>query len=45
MSPLLYNALLGMKFKIVSGYPGSNEVTLAIERGDDARLTQPEAAE
>ncbi len=34
ISPLLYNALLGMKFKIVSGYPGSNEAILAMERGE-----------
>ncbi len=34
VSPLLYNALLGMKFKIVSGYPGSNEAILAMERGE-----------
>jgi tripartite-type tricarboxylate transporter receptor subunit TctC len=34
VSPTLYKALLGMKFKIVSGYPGSNEVILAMERGE-----------
>ena len=34
VSPLLYNALLGMKFKIVAGYPGSNEIVLAMERGE-----------
>ena len=34
ISPLLYKNLLGMKFKIVSGYPGSNEVVLAMERGE-----------
>ena len=33
-SPLLYNALLGTRFKIVTGYPGSNEVLLAMERGE-----------
>src|SRR6185436_18427969 len=26
--------LLGTKFKIVSGYPGGNEITLALERGE-----------
>lgn len=34
ISPLLYKNLLGMKFRIVSGYPGSNEVILAMERGE-----------
>ncbi len=33
-SPLLYKNLLGMKFKIVSGYPGSSEAILAMERGE-----------
>jgi tripartite-type tricarboxylate transporter receptor subunit TctC len=28
------NGLLGTKFKIVSGYPGGNEVNLAMERGE-----------
>jgi tripartite-type tricarboxylate transporter receptor subunit TctC len=28
------NALLGTKFKIVTGYPGGNEVNLAMERGE-----------
>jgi tripartite-type tricarboxylate transporter receptor subunit TctC len=28
------NALLGTKVRIVSGYPGSNEINLAIERGE-----------
>jgi len=36
ISPVLYNALLGMKFKIVAGYPGSNEAILAMERGEVA---------
>lgn len=26
--------LLGMKFRIISGYPGSNEATLALEQGE-----------
>lgn len=34
ISPLLYKNLLGMKFKIVSGYPGSSEAILAMERGE-----------
>jgi tripartite-type tricarboxylate transporter receptor subunit TctC len=32
--PKLLNELLGTKFKIVSGYPGGNEITLALERGE-----------
>ena len=32
--PRAFNELLGTKFKIVSGYPGGNEITLAIERGE-----------
>ena len=28
------NALLGTKFKVVTGYPGGNEVNLAMERGE-----------
>ena len=32
--PLLINAQLGAKFKIVKGYPGSDEIALAIERGE-----------
>jgi hypothetical protein len=28
------NALLGTKFKIVLGYPGGNDVNLALERGE-----------
>jgi tripartite-type tricarboxylate transporter receptor subunit TctC len=30
----LMNKLLGTKFKIVTGYPGGNEVNLAMERGE-----------
>ena len=30
----LMNALIGTKFKIVSGYPGTNEILLAMERGE-----------
>ena len=32
--PKLANELLGTKFKIVMGYPGGNEITLALERGE-----------
>ncbi len=32
--PQMMNAVLGTKFKIVLGYPGINEVSLAIERGE-----------
>src|SRR5262245_22796119 len=32
--PKVFNGVLGTKFKIVSGYPGSNEMTLSIERGE-----------
>lgn len=32
--PKALNELIGTKFKIVSGYPGGNEITLALERGE-----------
>ena len=32
--PRVLNGVLGTKFKIVSGYPGGNDVTLAMERGE-----------
>jgi tripartite-type tricarboxylate transporter receptor subunit TctC len=32
--PRLLNDLLGTKFKVVTGYPGSRELDLAIERGE-----------
>jgi hypothetical protein len=32
--PLLLNNILGAKFKIVTGYPGSREITIALERGE-----------
>jgi tripartite-type tricarboxylate transporter receptor subunit TctC len=32
--PKALNELLGTKFKIVSGYPGGNEITLALQRGE-----------
>jgi len=33
-TPRLLNALIGTKFKIISGYSGTTEVTLAMERGE-----------
>jgi tripartite-type tricarboxylate transporter receptor subunit TctC len=32
--PALMNAVVGTKFKIVTGYPGGNDITLALERGE-----------
>src|SRR5579871_317780 len=32
--PTFLKNLLGMKFKIISGYPGSRDINLAIERGE-----------
>ncbi len=32
--PAAMNALLGTKFKIVGGYPGGNEINLAMEKGE-----------
>lgn len=32
--PMLTNAVLGTKFKLVTGYPGTREVNLAMERGE-----------
>ena len=32
--PKAMNALLGTKFKLVMGYPGGNDITLALERGE-----------
>jgi tripartite-type tricarboxylate transporter receptor subunit TctC len=33
-TPRLFNALLGTRFKIVNGYPGTTEIILAMERGE-----------
>ena len=33
-TPRLLNALIGTKFKVVTGYPGVTEVILAMERGE-----------
>lgn len=32
--PLMLNNMLGTKIKIISGYPGGNDVNLAVERGE-----------
>jgi tripartite-type tricarboxylate transporter receptor subunit TctC len=32
--PALLNSAVGTKFRIVSGYPGTREITLAIEKGE-----------
>ena len=34
--PKAMNALLGTKFKIITGYPGGNDVSLALEKGEVA---------
>jgi tripartite-type tricarboxylate transporter receptor subunit TctC len=34
VTPRLYNALLGTKFKIITGYSGTTEIGLAMERGE-----------
>jgi tripartite-type tricarboxylate transporter receptor subunit TctC len=34
LTPRLYNAVLGTKFKIVTGYSGTADIGLAIERGE-----------
>jgi tripartite-type tricarboxylate transporter receptor subunit TctC len=32
--PILYNAILGTKFKVIPGYPGTPERVVAMERGE-----------
>ena len=32
--PQIMRNILGMKFKVIAGYPGSNELNLALERGE-----------
>jgi tripartite-type tricarboxylate transporter receptor subunit TctC len=32
--PKVLNGVLGTRFKLVSGYPGGNDITLAMERGE-----------
>jgi tripartite-type tricarboxylate transporter receptor subunit TctC len=36
--PRILNGVLGTKFKMVSGYPGTNDIVLAMERGEVAGL-------
>jgi tripartite-type tricarboxylate transporter receptor subunit TctC len=33
-TPRLFNALLGTRFRIINGYPGTTEIILAMERGE-----------
>lgn len=39
--PAMTNRLLGTKFKIISGYPGSKAITLAVERGEVEGVGSP----
>lgn len=39
LTPKVINAVIGTKLKVVSGYPGMSEVTLAMERGEVAAVT------
>ena len=32
--PFVVNKVFGTKFKVISGYPGGNDITLAMERGE-----------
>ena len=34
LNPFVYNAFLGTQFKVVTGYPGTKEITMAVERGE-----------
>jgi tripartite-type tricarboxylate transporter receptor subunit TctC len=43
-TPTLMNKLLGMKFKVVDGYPGGTEVFLAMEKGEVDGICQTLAA-
>ena len=50
LTPRLYNAVLGTKFKIIIGYNGTADIALAIERGEVARhrrlvVVEPQEAE
>jgi tripartite-type tricarboxylate transporter receptor subunit TctC len=33
-TPIMLNNILGTKFKLVAGYPGTQEIALAVERGE-----------
>lgn len=39
--PAMTNRLLGTKFKIISGYPGSKAITMAMERGEVEGVGSP----
>jgi len=39
LTPKVINAVLGTKLKVISGYPGMTEVTLSMERGEVAGIT------
>ena len=32
--PKIFNGVLGSKFKVIGGYPGSNEMTISVERNE-----------
>lgn len=34
LNPYVYNAYLGTRFKVVTGFPGTKEITLGMERGE-----------
>ncbi|HEY7298077.1 MAG TPA: tripartite tricarboxylate transporter substrate-binding protein [Xanthobacteraceae bacterium] len=38
LTPRLYNAVLGTKFKIINGYNGTADIALAMERGEVAGI-------
>lgn len=39
LTPKVINAVLGTKLKVISGYPGMTEVSLSMERGEVAGIT------
>jgi len=41
--PSTMNEFLGTKFKIVTGYPGGNQINLAMERGEQQQLVELES--
>jgi hypothetical protein len=34
ITPRLFNAVLGTRFRIINGYPGTTEIALAMEKGE-----------
>jgi tripartite-type tricarboxylate transporter receptor subunit TctC len=38
LTPRLYNAVLGTRFKIINGYNGTSDIALAMERGEVAGI-------